>query len=173
MTYLQGRPLSGPQMAALEAEKQPDGRVGQTIPFGGLPERAWGPREVPPKSRGPWETTRRAGTFSTLPGLADDEERAPPSSEAATMAAPPEMREQARTPGPDREELLGAMDRIFRDAESVVRSLDPATLTEPRTVGRQRLPTTVISLLSHIAEHTQRHVGQAISAAKWARIGDW
>jgi hypothetical protein len=23
--------------------------------------------------------------------------------------------------------------------------------------------------LTHIAEHTQRHVGQAISAAKWAR----
>jgi hypothetical protein len=35
-------------------------------------------------------------------------------------------------------------------------------------VGRKRLPTTVIGLLTHIAEHTQRHVGQAIGAAKWA-----
>jgi len=36
-------------------------------------------------------------------------------------------------------------------------------------VGRMRLPTTVIGLLVHIAEHTQRHVGQAISAAKLVR----
>jgi uncharacterized damage-inducible protein DinB len=48
----------------------------------------------------------------------------------------------------------------------VIRSIDPATLAEARTVGRQRLPTTVIGLLTHIAEHTQRHVGQAIVAAK-------
>ena len=50
--------------------------------------------------------------------------------------------------------------------------LDPARLTDPRGVGRKQLPTTVIGLLVHIAEHTQRHVGQAISAAKWARIRD-
>ena len=45
----------------------------------------------------------------------------------------------------------------------------PRRLTDPRTVGRKQLPTTVIGLLVHTAEHTQRHVGQAISAAKWAR----
>jgi hypothetical protein len=28
----------------------------------------------------------------------------------------------------------------------------------------------VIGLLTHIAEHTQRHVGQAIAAAKLARL---
>ena len=67
------------------------------------------------------------------------------------------------------EALLAELDAAFRDAETVVRSLDPASLAEPRYVGRKRLPTTVIGLLTHIAEHTQRHVGQAISAAKWAR----
>jgi hypothetical protein len=51
----------------------------------------------------------------------------------------------------------------------VVRALNPASLADPRQVGRKRLPTTVIGLLTHIAEHTQRHVGQAISAAKLAR----
>jgi len=65
-----------------------------------------------------------------------------------------------------RDELLQAMDQAFREAEEVVRALDPATLTETRTVGRRHLPTTVAGLLTHIAEHTQRHVGQAISAAK-------
>jgi uncharacterized damage-inducible protein DinB len=71
-------------------------------------------------------------------------------------------------PSADREALLAELDRVFREAEAVVRRVDPATLAEPREVGRKRLPTTVIGLLTHIAEHTQRHVGQAIDAAKWA-----
>ncbi len=37
---------------------------------------------------------------------------------------------------------------------------------EPRFVGRKRLPTTVGGLLVHCADHTQRHVGQAITTAK-------
>ncbi len=69
-----------------------------------------------------------------------------------------------------RDQLLSALDRSFADAEAVVRALDPGTLVDPRTVGRLRLPTTVIGLLTHIAEHTQRHVGQAISSAKLARV---
>jgi hypothetical protein len=72
--------------------------------------------------------------------------------------------------GIGRDELLAAMDRSFRAAEEVVRRLDAAVLREPRTVGRKQLPTTAIGLLTHIAEHTQRHVGQAISAAKLARV---
>ncbi len=72
--------------------------------------------------------------------------------------------------GPGREELLAAMDRAFARADGVIRSLDPNKLTEPREVGRKRLPTTVIGLVAHLAEHTARHVGQAISAAKLARV---
>lgn len=71
-------------------------------------------------------------------------------------------------PGASREELLAQIDDAFRNAEAVVRSLDPATLAEPREVGRKRLPTTAIGLLTHIAEHTQRHTGQVIAAAKLA-----
>lgn len=72
--------------------------------------------------------------------------------------------------GAGREELLAELDRAFAEAEAVVRALDPNRLTEPRAIGRKQLPTTVIGLLTHIAEHTQRHVGQAISAAKWAAV---
>jgi uncharacterized damage-inducible protein DinB len=71
-------------------------------------------------------------------------------------------------PGASREELLGAMNTVFEHAEAVVRALDPSKLDEPREIGRKKLPTTVIGLLTHIAEHTQRHVGQTISAAKLA-----
>ena len=67
----------------------------------------------------------------------------------------------------DRTALLAVLHGSLDDAERVVRAIDPATLTEPREVGRKCLPTTVIGLLTHIAEHTQRHVGQAISASKW------
>lgn len=66
--------------------------------------------------------------------------------------------------------LLAILEDALARAESIVRSIDPATLAQPRAVGRKKLPTTVIGLLTHIAEHTQRHVGQAISAAKWARV---
>jgi hypothetical protein len=69
-------------------------------------------------------------------------------------------------PGASREELLAELNSAFERAERVVRVIDPATLREKREVGRKRLPTTVIGLLTHIAEHTQRHVGQAITAAK-------
>ena len=74
-----------------------------------------------------------------------------------------------RQAGESREKLLEQVDSAFRTGEAVVRALDPRTLAEAREVGRKRLPTTVIGLLTHIAEHTQRHVGQAISAAKLVR----
>lgn len=40
------------------------------------------------------------------------------------------------------------------------------SLFEARKVGRKELPTNVFGLLFHIAEHTQRHVGQIITTAK-------
>ncbi len=73
-----------------------------------------------------------------------------------------------KEPGGGREELFAALDAAFAKAERVVRSLDPARLAEARAVGRRALPTTAIGLLTHIAEHTQRHVGAAICAARLA-----
>lgn len=73
-------------------------------------------------------------------------------------------------PGASLAELMAELERSLDAAEAVVRAIDPATLAEPRAVGRKRLPTTVIGLLTHIAEHTTRHVGEAISAVKLARV---
>lgn len=72
-------------------------------------------------------------------------------------------------PGATREELLAEMASSFEKVTAVVLTLHPTSLAEPREVGRKRLPTTVIGLLTHIAEHTQRHIGQAIAAAKLAK----
>jgi hypothetical protein len=87
-----------------------------------------------------------------------------PMDAAQTAALAAEMER-----GASLQELLADADRALRRAEEKIRAIDPATLAEPRWVGRKRLPTTVIGLLVHIAEHTQRHLGQAISAAQLAR----
>ena len=41
-----------------------------------------------------------------------------------------------------------------------LKNTDMATLGEYRAVGRGKLPSTVMGLLVHCAEHTMRHVGQ-------------
>jgi uncharacterized damage-inducible protein DinB len=75
-----------------------------------------------------------------------------------------------KEPGATCEKLLAAINEAFERAEASAGALEPAHLADPRSVGRKQLPTTVVGLLVHLAEHTQRHVGQAISAAKLARI---
>lgn len=87
-------------------------------------------------------------------------------SEAQMAALRDEM-----APGASREELLAELDANLRRVESAVRSLDASTLAEPRYVGRKRLPTSVIGLVVHIAEHTQRHAGQAITTARIISAG--
>ena len=55
-----------------------------------------------------------------------------------------------------------AVDR----AMAQLRSTDPASLTDARTVGRSGSPSTVIGLLVHAAEHTTRHVGQFVTTLR-------
>ncbi len=54
----------------------------------------------------------------------------------------------------------------LRVAMERVKSIAPESFEERRCVGRERLATTVGGLLVHCAEHTQRHVGQAITTAQ-------
>ena len=63
-------------------------------------------------------------------------------------------------------EIFKQLNLALDLSERRIRSLDPAKLGEPRGVGRKNLPSTVGGLLVHIADHTQRHVGQAITTAK-------
>jgi uncharacterized damage-inducible protein DinB len=51
-----------------------------------------------------------------------------------------------------------ALDQIGQTPET--------NLTQPRYVGRARLPSTVGGLLFHAAEHTQRHTGQLLVTAR-------
>ncbi len=46
-----------------------------------------------------------------------------------------------------------------------VRATPREALLQPREVGRRRLPSTVLGLLHHAAEHAKRHAGQAVTTA--------
>lgn len=69
-------------------------------------------------------------------------------------------------PGARRDELFEELAGALEEGASRVRTFHASQLEESRAVGKKRLPTTVGGLLVHIAEHTQRHVGQAITTAK-------
>jgi uncharacterized damage-inducible protein DinB len=63
-------------------------------------------------------------------------------------------------------EVLEEFREGLRVAKERVRTVAPESFAEARIVGRKRLPTTVAGLLIHCAEHTSRHVGQAVTTAK-------
>jgi len=69
-------------------------------------------------------------------------------------------------PRPDPEarsaDLVSAFARQVDRALAEIRTVDEQTLTEARSVGRGKLPSTVLGLLVHSAEHVQRHVGQLL-----------
>lgn len=66
-------------------------------------------------------------------------------------------------------ELVAAVHKRLARSEEQLRQLDPAALYDARSVGRRALPTTVLGLIVHLCEHTQRHLGQAITLAKMLR----
>jgi uncharacterized damage-inducible protein DinB len=62
--------------------------------------------------------------------------------------------------------LLAEFDSAVDRALDQLKATDEKTLLEFRGVGRAQLPSTVIGLLFHAAEHTQRHLGQMMTTAK-------
>jgi len=65
-----------------------------------------------------------------------------------------------------REELLGELDAAFKSSARRVRRFEIAGLEASRAVGKGHRPSTVAGLLIHVADHTQRHVGQAVTTAQ-------
>ena len=61
--------------------------------------------------------------------------------------------------------LVAAFDHAVERALEQLRTTSDTTLLEARGVGRNLLPSTVLGLLFHAAEHTQRHVGQLVTTA--------
>ena len=66
-------------------------------------------------------------------------------------------------------ELLETWNETVGRALRQLAATRDADLRTPRAVGRMQLPTTVLGLLFHAAEHATRHVGQIITTAKMVR----
>jgi uncharacterized damage-inducible protein DinB len=70
------------------------------------------------------------------------------------------------TPDATRDQLFTELTEALDKAAVRIRAFSVEDLNQPRTVGRQQMPTTVAGLVIHVADHIQRHVGQAITTAK-------
>ncbi len=69
-------------------------------------------------------------------------------------------------PEVSRDALFAELTTALNRSAERVRSLAQSDLDQSRTVGKKALPATLGGLLVHVADHTQRHVGQAITTAK-------
>jgi uncharacterized damage-inducible protein DinB len=90
---------------------------------------------------------------------------------ARLTAAQLETLKAEPTANASRAEVLEELSRALTKGIARVKNLgvNPALLEQPRTVGRNNLRSTVGGLLVHVTDHTQRHVGQAITTAKIVR----
>lgn len=68
-------------------------------------------------------------------------------------------------------ELVNKVEAAVQAAVAQLKATDEATLTAVRTVGRKALPSTVMGLLFHAAEHTMRHLGQLVVTVKVVKAG--
>jgi uncharacterized damage-inducible protein DinB len=70
---------------------------------------------------------------------------------------------------PTRQSVADLVDKLETQVRLTLEQLkatDETTLTERRAVGRKGLPSTVLGLLFHAAEHTMRHTGQLLVTTK-------
>ena len=70
------------------------------------------------------------------------------------------------SPPAEADELLRHLREAVARALGELAQWGPEVLLEPRFVGRKRIPSNVIGLVFHAAEHAQRHTGQLIATAR-------
>lgn len=65
-----------------------------------------------------------------------------------------------------KEYLLNVFQQQIDKSMEALKNFAEESLTEKRSVGRMKLPSTVLGLLFHSAEHTMRHAGQLLVTVK-------
>jgi uncharacterized damage-inducible protein DinB len=85
------------------------------------------------------------------------------------LAAEPHPPADGGTDAAEVAALVAAFDAQVDRALAQLRATDERTLLETRHVGRGRLPSTVLGLLFHAAEHTMRHLGQLLVTVRVQR----
>jgi uncharacterized damage-inducible protein DinB len=83
-------------------------------------------------------------------------------AQLAALAAEKPMDVSMLTP----DQLAREFSAAIAGAMAQLRATPESDLLLKREVGRARLPSNVIGLLVHAAEHTARHVGQVVTTAK-------
>ena len=58
--------------------------------------------------------------------------------------------------------LANKFHKEVHQSVGILKTLDETQLLEVRYVGRQKVPSTMLGLYVHAAEHTMRHVGQLL-----------
>jgi uncharacterized damage-inducible protein DinB len=66
--------------------------------------------------------------------------------------------------------IFAELNSALSESMARIRAFNITSFEQIRNVGRKRFPATVAGLLVHVADHTQRHTGQAITTAKIVRI---
>lgn len=79
-----------------------------------------------------------------------------------TLSAEKTLHERTFEP----KELATEFSEAIRRAHAQLRATKESELLTVRLVGRAQLPSNVIGLLVHAAEHTARHVGQLMTTVK-------
>lgn len=125
------------------------------------PEELW----MGPGGRGPAGLHLRhaAGSLERLYTYARGEALSETQLAALRAEREPDLAEGAA------DRLRAHFDSAVEQALRQVRETREETLLEPRAVGRAQLPSTVLGLLFHGAEHTQRHVGQFLTTLRILR----
>ncbi len=93
--------------------------------------------------------------------------RSEPLSTAQRLALLAETTPYGQTT--DAATLRTMFEAAIAQALDQLRATPETTLLEVRPVGRAQLPSTVLGLLFHAAEHTQRHAGQIAAIARVVR----
>jgi uncharacterized damage-inducible protein DinB len=89
--------------------------------------------------------------------------------ELLTDAQKAAFKAESTPPPADAASLLADLRRSFDAALAELRATPPSSIHDARAVGRAALPTTVLGLLFHAAEHSQRHAGQVVTTARIVR----
>jgi hypothetical protein len=130
----------------------------ETTLTGLTPDEIWCASDVTAASIG-FHVRHAIGALDRLFTYARDEALSDEQRRAAAQESEPD-------PNLTSDELLARFRAAVERALAQVRATDASMLTNPRFVGRARLPSTVLGLLFHAAEHTQRHAGQALTTRK-------
>ena len=152
-------PLLMPMVHALIQAREDLERLASTVPPEIVWQRPGGAASIGFHVRHTGGALDRLFTYARGEQLSDEQKVAlrsegEPGKPAATLA-----------------DVVQDVDRIIDRALGQLRTTEASRLLDERRVGRAGLPSTTLGLLFHAAEHSTRHVGQAITTAKTLQRG--